>query len=513
MRRLCAIAILTISAACSQPKRPVVTPEAQAPARLAGADALVKAGCFECLLSAYREYTVLRAFPSVAEAATAGAVRSAALLAARERELGTEDSGYLQRAQELAATTGTPNQQVLIPPLEITDTLLTRGGTRQVGDDVELARMQMAYRNRDAWTEWLRVHADEDPLAAYLSLAFNCAYVPAGQQAIAEWVKRVPAWSETSLIRFKAATCAANDAKALDALLQADGRFVELNYHLGLSAMLGGRIDEAIERLQRAHAWRARWPANTTALASLYLTLEEYDQAVEFYDRTLAVVPAHPDALLGRARGLTYAGKYAESLETIERLLALERWLIGDARYWRAYNETQLARNDEAWEDIELAAKSLVNAEVPKLAGLIAYRRKQVEVARVKFDESYTRNRLDCETGYYLGVVLAEQANWGRTTDVLVETGSCLAAAEKALTAEIDTIQTSSDPPSRKQRQIARRERQIATGRRMMATSWFNVAVAYYNLARKPEARQYAEKIVDDEQFGERARDLLTRLR
>ena len=63
------------------------------------------------------------------------------------------------------------------------------------------------------------------------------------------------------------------------------------------------------------------------------------------------------------------------------------------------------------------------------------------------------------------------------------------------------------------QRKIARREQQIADGRRKMATSWFNIAVAYYNLARKPEARQYAEKIVDDEQFGERARELLTRLR
>ena len=366
---------------------------------------------------------------------------------------------------------------------------------------------------RDTWTAWLRVHADEDPLAAYLSLAFNCAYVPAGQQAIPEWLTRVPAWSETPLVRFKAATCAANDPKALDALLQADGRFVELNYHLGLNAMLRGRVDEAIDRLQRAHRWRPRWPAITTALASLYLSMEEYDDAVEYFDRTLAVVPAHPDALLGRARALTYAGKYAESLATIERLLALERWLVGDARYWRAYNETQLARNDEAWADIELAAKLLVNAEVPKLAGLIAYRRKQVDVARVKFDESYARNRTDCETGYYLGVVLAEQANWPRTSEVLVEAGRCLEEAEKGLTAEIATIRVSSDPPARQMRQIARRERQIANGRRMMATSWFNVAVASYNLARKTEARQYAEKIVDDEQFGERAKEILARLK
>ena len=43
--------------------------------------------------------------------------------------------------------------------------------------------------------------------------------------------------------------------------------------------------------------------------------------------------------------------------------------------------------------------------------------------------------------------------------------------------------------------------------------SSFNVAVASFNLARKDDAREWAEKIVDDEQFGERAKDLLSRLR
>ena len=47
----------------------------------------------------------------------------------------------------------------------------------------------------------------------------------------------------------------------------------------------------------------------------------------------------------------------------------------------------------------------------------------------------------------------------------------------------------------------------------MIATSWFNTAVAFYNLARPTDAREYAERLVGDEQFGDRARDLLSRLR
>ena len=187
--------------------------------------------------------------------------------------------------------------------------------------------------------------------------------------------------------------------------------------------------------------------------------------------------------------------------------------MIGDARYWRALNDAQLGRNEEAWSDVELAAKLLVNAEVPKLAGLIAYRLKQIEVSRAKFEESRERNPYDCETGYYLGLVLDEQGVWSRAAEVLIETDRCLQNAERSLEAEIASLRSSTQSPERRDRQIARRERQIANGRRMMATSWFNIAVAYYNLARKDDARQYAEKLAADDQFGDRARDLLSRLR
>jgi tetratricopeptide (TPR) repeat protein len=161
---------------------------------------------------------------------------------------------------------------------------------------------------------------------------------------------------------------------------------------------------------------------------------------------------------------------------------------------------------------VELAAKLLINAEVPKLAGIIAYRRQQLEVARGKFDESRKRNPNDCETGFYLGVVLAEQRIWARTSDVLVDTAQCLARAEQAAREDIEKIRASDDPPARQARQIAKREQMIANGRRMMAQSWFNTAVAYYNLERKDEAREYAHKVADDEQFGEKAREILTRL-
>src|SRR6185503_12516598 len=172
-----------------------------------------------------------------------------------------------------------------------------------------------------------------------------------------------------------------------------------------------------------------------------------------------------------------------------------------------------LERYEEAWADVELADKLLKNATVPKLAGIIAYRRKEFDVARTKFELSFTRNPNDCETGFYLGTVLAEQREWPGSADVLKKTAACLQESILDLGRQIQEIQGSRDKAERIAKQVAKRERQIADSKRMLATSTFNVAVASFNLARKDEAREWAEKIVADEQFGERARDLLSRLR
>jgi tetratricopeptide (TPR) repeat protein len=507
-----ASALLAGSVSCSSAKRPAAVPDGRGPARLAAADELVRAGCFDCLRDALREYGSLRSISAVADAAAAGAVRSAALLAIRERELGTEDTGYLTRARELAASVAPTLQQTLVPLLEIADTLPVRGAVRQVNDDVELARMQAANRNRAPWTELLRARAADDPLTAYLWLGFNCAYVPAGQQDVQEWLNDLPSWRETALIAFKAATCRSGERTPLEHLLDTDPRFKEITYFLALSATFAGKIDDAIDLLQRAYAWRSRWPAVTQSLATNYFAIEEFDRSVDFFDRTLDMVPDSAEALLGKARALTYGGRHEDALAATDRLLALGRWLIGDARYWRALNEAHLGRNEEAWSDVELAAKLLINAEVPKLAGIVAYRLKQIDVSRAKFEESRGRNRLDCETGYYLGIVLGEQGVWNRASEVLTETDRCLQEAGRNLVAEIAALRASSVPLERRQRQIAKREQQIASGRRMQIVSWFNIAVASYNLERWTDARQYAEKVSADEQFGERARELLTRL-
>ena len=123
----------------------------------------------------------------------------------------------------------------------------------------------------------------------------------------------------------------------------------------------------------RAYAWRQRWPGVTHTLAARLRGargVRQGDRVLRPHPRGPADVSRRP-ARKGKTQ--TYAGRYTEAIATLDRLLALERWLVGDARYWRAVNENQLEQLDVAWDDVELAAKLMRNAEVPKLAGIIAY--------------------------------------------------------------------------------------------------------------------------------------------
>jgi tetratricopeptide (TPR) repeat protein len=509
------LAALLLATACG-PKRPPPAPVKPAPTpaqRLASADALVRAGCLDCLVDAFGEYDLLRAFPFAKDAATAGAVRAAGLIARRQRELGMVDDGYGRRARALLAS-GAALPDWLPTLLDIVDVLPASGGgmTRTPTSDIDLDRQRVLRINRDAWAARLRELASVDELGAYMWLSITCGATETRDQSLDQLFEPVAPFRDTPLIALKRATCRGVGPERLNDLAGANPRFVEVAYWLGLFAVGERKLDDADRQFEEAYAWRQQWPSLTQSIANVAMTSEEFQRSLTFYDRTLELEPHAVDALLGRIRALTYLGRNIDAIAAADRLIA-ERWFVGDARYWRAFNESELERYDEAWTDIEAAAKLLINAEVPKLAGLIAYRRQQLDVSKSKFEQAHSRNANDCETFFYLGIVNAELGAWAATAEILPNAAICLQANEDNYRREIASIQGSDDPPARKASKIARREQYIVNGRRQIATSWFDIAVACYNLSRKGEAQQYAEKVADDEQFGSRARELLSRLR
>src|SRR5215831_14445877 len=103
---------VALVAACG-PKKVAVDPAIAGRATLAKADANLRAGCFDCLVQALEQYESARAIPALSDQATAGAFRTTAILAIRERELGTTDSGYLEKARRLAPPEAGPLLETL----------------------------------------------------------------------------------------------------------------------------------------------------------------------------------------------------------------------------------------------------------------------------------------------------------------------------------------------------------------------------------------------------------------
>jgi tetratricopeptide (TPR) repeat protein len=242
------------------------------------------------------------------------------------------------------------------------------------------------------------------------------------------------------------------------------------------------------------------------------MSAEDFSRAFEFYGRTLELSPDDADALVGTIRALTYSNRHAEAIEAADRLLSTGR-NPGEAHYWRALNLARLKRDEEAWSDIEQASSALANADVPKLAGIVAISRRDFSVARTRLELALARRRSDCETAYYLQNVLAEQRDWAAAARVAADAGSCFDTEEATIQQELATVRASLMAPERRARLIARREQQLATGARMRATAWFNAAAASFNLARPVDARRFAEKVSDDVFYAERARSLLDRLK
>ncbi len=472
--------------------------------RLSSIDRLLEAGCYDCLIEALTQARQLAA--SSSDAQTTSRVRDAVgLLAIRERDLGLVDQHYLDQARDAFA--GRDDAFIV----DVIATLPRRyAGAGRAADEAWIDALRVVSRNRDTWRARVAVIAGPSLLAAATAISFDCVHA-AGRSGpdVDRLLEANGPWKDTPLLRFTSATCVSFEADPVARLLEADPRFVEINYFLGIAATLRGNLDEADRRFKAAFDWHHDWPAATIAVANLAMTAEDFDRAVDFYGRTLALVPGNPDAMLGRVRALSFGGKYTEAIAAADPLLANRKWYVGDALYWRAWNEAQIDRNDAAWDDVHEAAKLVVNADVPKLTGLLAVRRRDFTTARTEFEAAHGRNPTDCETTALLGGTGLELRQWQPAMPILADAVTCLDAHDRDLRAEIERLRAAGG----RDRIIAHREQSIEAARQQRAQAYFNLAVAAFNLGDREHAREYAERVQNDEHFGERARQLIERVR
>ena len=244
-------------------------------------------------------------------------------------------------------------------------------------------------------------------------------------------------------------------------------------------------------------------------LGNIAMTSEDFAGALEFY-RSDARAGSGPAGCAARRRSQPHlagpphrgdgGGRHADRGRAVSR----RRALLAGAE--RSASVSVRARRGpiSSWRPT-----LLVNADVPKLAGIIAINRQEFDIARRRLEEANGRRPSDCEVGFYLQIALSEQRAWTEAADTASRAGACFDQEEAQLRKEIDELRATEKIESRRNRLIASRELRMSTNERMRAACWFNAAAAHFNVGARDQARVYAEKVLEDERFGERARELV----
>ena len=452
-------------------------------------------------------YDALRSIPAVSNVAEAGVLRAAGLIALRQRRLGMVDEGYLALAGDAAASLSSAAGTDSVA-LEVIDAM----APRLAGRDAGAARPRPSAADRARWLDVLRAHADEDALSSAVWVWFSCTSNPDRVQREPDaLLAPLARFRDAPVVAFHLAICSGKDDGALEALESANARFLDVEYPLALRDIGARQLDAAETRLTKALDWHADWPAALTRLANIELTAEDFAGALALYERALALVPEDAAAMVGRIEALSFLLRHEEAIARSTELLQTPN-LPGDAYYWRAWNENHLDRLDVAWEDVEHAERLWHNSNVLMLAGIVAYRRRDLDAAKTRFSDVLAIEPGSCDATFYLASVHADLSAWDASADGFAASDVCYDRARSQLAAEIERLRESGGAPERVARQVARREAERATALRLQIQCWFNGAVASVRLGRRDDARRLAAKVVDDEQFGERARQILAGL-
>lgn len=481
------------------------------PATLAQADGLADAGCYACLLQAQAIYeAALQRRPSLAT--TRRVFRTALLLGVREKEIGLPATGHLDRARELAPTLPDP----------VTAALLTAasGLPWDVASQSPEAREEFVRTSTprggqlQEWRAALAPHVNGDVLAAYLDAALACHYLSASERVPRVLLAPHPA---SVALRFAvAANC--RDTALLDEVLVRDARYVEARFFRGrttLAAAAMGRASRNAAILDLTAAYEAfpQSPSVTSAMAGLFRSLNRLDEAVRHYDETIALVPGHREALVGRTVALSYLARHDEGLATAERIIELGQWYLGDGHYWRAYN--QLYRRDlDAARDAVERAKVLqpISSETFALAGMIRFERKELHDAARDLSEALRLNDANCTASWYLGLVRGQEQAWGTASAEFERAADCYAREADRLREELEALLAVLADDAERATLSSDYAKLIARDERAAARSAYNVAYASAQSGDKARALAFAERAMADEEMRPKAEELIAAL-
>jgi tetratricopeptide (TPR) repeat protein len=140
------------------------------------------------------------------------------------------------------------------------------------------------------------------------------------------------------------------------------------------------------------------------AMATLFYSLEEYEQALFHYGETLGICPLDPAALFGRGICLSELRRYDESDQALREMIGKQTFFHGEAYYYQAKNNYYRQRPDETRNLITQAASFIPDSpELNMLSGLLYLDRGRPEQAMVDFHQVLEQLPQHAEAWYFMG--------------------------------------------------------------------------------------------------------------
>lgn len=527
------IAFLLIPLAfCAPKKRVDVTPkisEFEYESRIEEADALFKRGNYSCLKEAFEIYKDLLPAPYQEGLTQEKLIKTALLLTLREKELGILDYRYLGAAANLIKAS--PRLPEFAVYLDIVSSIpqKTKGVTRDFFRDS--SQIDTTYdelkKHVHTWNMRLKEKSASDEFFAYLYLALNC-YL---SHFIGEKPNLTPLsrdYPDSPLIQYKLSLYQKENQrvpgeliqkepeykKSLEELFQKEPRFYEVYYFLGDMALRRKELVTAEKNFLKAYEQIPESSSTVISLANIYSAFEELKVSLEFYEEALKLAPTYRDALLGKAFCLSYLGRNEEAIEALYRLLRLGKYFMGETHYWLAWNYNELENLEMAWEYVEKAKNYIIGqSDIHTLAGVIAFKKEDLEVAEKNFKEAIRLGGLSCDASYYLGKVYVKKQEWKSSGDYFGRAAICYESIEKALHDRIEEIKNSAFSEERKEKHVLRNKIKLRKTILTKATCFYNAAAGFYNAGMKKGAMAFAERATSHPLFKQRAEELILNIK
>ena len=442
------VAALVIATGCAS-RRPVTAQAVPGPPRVDDLTALIEQGCYRCLEKAYEQ--------ARSRGAGQQAFESAVLLVLRSKELGLPFGEWLVKARAAA-----PEGDASALYLTIADALPPDRSSEE-----RYTQFEMGMRNvRASVTEWrdeLRAGPASELFRSYLDLALVCAFGRVNENS-QSYTGELDPVAGVPLYQYAVGICDAAKAPRLRAMRDANPEFVDADYALGrylLEDPSSGDQEGGLRRLETAAAAFPRSPALAVWIGNTHRGWEEWPAALEAYDAALAVSPRHPDALIGRTVALSQLGRAQEAIATATTVIDGGQWMVGEAYYWRAWNQLRLGNLPMAREDADRALTQMANARVFVLSGVIEWRMRRLENAEREFQRAVTIDLGECEGAFDLGIVRDELRQVPQSLAAFRQAGQCNDLSIKLRREAIAKIEAGPGTPSSRVRDAARHQRAL----------------------------------------------------